>query len=107
MKAVSRNCMGTGTLWLALSGCFIHRRLGRPECGHQGLVGHLSHSEPKSLWAWLCNWIYLTELPKPGAESPQTSVSKSFIHYKVSSQPTGSGRAGWLGHAHRRLASPA
>lgn len=62
---------------------------------------------PKSLQAWLCKCIYLTELPKPGAESPQTSIGKHFTPYKVSSQPTSSGRAGWLGHAHCRLASPA
>lgn len=51
--------------------------------------------------------IYLTALPKPGTEPPQTNAGKRFAPCKVSSQPTSSGRTGWLGHAHRRLASPA
>lgn len=104
-------CMRSGAVWFALTVQVQPLQAGKAWLQLPGLGGAPLQFRvglpPKSSWAWLCTFIYLTGLPKPAVESPPTSVSKAFTPSKASSQPTGSSREGWLGQAHSRLASPA
>lgn len=104
-------CMGSGAVWLAQTVQVQPLQDGKAWLQLLGLGGAPLQLRvglpPKSSWAWLCKFIYLTELPKPAVESPPTSVSKAFTPSKVSSEPTGGSREGWLGQEHSRLSSPA